>query len=62
MPHRRRVGVLGDAPGGRARPRSVDAVSRRGSSPASGASLHPSSANKASAAPVPPLPLTHGLT
>lgn len=48
--------------GGRASPRSVDAEPWRGSSPACGASLHPSSANKASAAPVPPLPLTHQLT
>lgn len=42
-------------------PRSVDAASR-GSSPACRALLHPSSVNKASAAPGPPLPLTHGLT
>lgn len=62
MLHRWQVGVPGDAPGGRARPGSADAVSQRGSSPACGALLHPSSANKASAAPVPPLPLTHGLT
>lgn len=49
--------------GGRDPTRSMPRpVSRCGLSPACGALLHPSSANKASAKPVPPLALTHGLT